>query len=126
MARKRNWEKQRIYGMRYYQTHKEECKIRAQRNRRKTKLDVLSHYVDGALKCKCCGETEIKFMTLDHIEGEGTKHLREIGGGGTKLYLWIIRNNFPKGFQVLCFNCNCAKGFFGECPHQSSVSDTEY
>ena len=23
---------------------------------------------------------------------------------------WIIKNNFPKGFQVLCSNCNFAKG----------------
>ena len=25
------------------------------------------------------------------------------------LHKWIIENNFPKGFQILCHNCNYAK-----------------
>ena len=29
---------------------------------------------------------------------------------GQVLRNWIIKNNFPKGFQVLCHNCNYAKG----------------
>ena len=28
----------------------------------------------------------------------------------TKLFNWIIDNNFPEGFQVLCTKCNFAKG----------------
>jgi hypothetical protein len=28
-------------------------------------------------------------------------------------------NEFPDGFQVLCHNCNLAKGYYGECPHNS-------
>lgn len=32
---------------------------------------------------------------------------------------WLRRNNYPNGFQVLCHNCNMAKGFYGKCPHQS-------
>ena len=31
---------------------------------------------------------------------------------------WIKKNNFPKGFQILCHNCNVAKGIYGECPHE--------
>lgn len=31
---------------------------------------------------------------------------------------WQRKNNYPKGFQVLCHNCNLAKGFYGKCPHQ--------
>ncbi len=38
---------------------------------------------------------------------------------GSKLYNWLKRNNFPKGFQTMCINCNFAKGMFGVCPHQS-------
>ena len=34
------------------------------------------------------------------------------------LQKWIIENNFPKGFQILCHNCNVAKGLYGECPHE--------
>ena len=27
------------------------------------------------------------------------------------------KNNYPEGFQVLCSNCNFAKGKYGSCPH---------
>jgi len=31
--------------------------------------------------------------------------------------LWLRKYNYPKGFQVLCHNCNMAKRF-GVCPHK--------
>ena len=35
------------------------------------------------------------------------------------MYRWLKKHGFPKeGFQLLCYNCNCAKGFFGKCPHK--------
>ena len=40
-----------------------------------------------------------------------------------RLSVWMIKNNFPKGFQVLCHNCNLAKGFYGKCPHEKSWSN---
>jgi len=59
-----------------------------------------------------------EFLTIDHINGGGNKQKQEIGGAGIKLYLWMKRNNYPSGFQVLCMNCNFAKGKYGICPHQ--------
>ena len=29
----------------------------------------------------------------------------------------VIKNYYPKNLQILCHNCNMAKGFYGECPH---------
>ena len=43
--------------------------------------------------------------------------------GATNLMHWIIVNNFPKGFQVLCTNCNFAKGIVrnnNKCPHEKA------
>ena len=37
---------------------------------------------------------------------------------GEKLNRWLKNNNYPKGFQILCWNCNFAKGVLGQCPHQ--------
>ena len=38
---------------------------------------------------------------------------------GEKITTWLYRNNFPKGFQTLCFNCNWGKHINdGICPHQ--------
>ena len=30
-------------------------------------------------KCRCCGVIEIEFLTIDHINGGGNKHRKEIG-----------------------------------------------
>ncbi len=77
---------------------------------------VLDHY--GPV-CVCCGETERAFLTLDHVFNDGAKHRRELGmNGGAQFYRWVIKEAFPKTFQILCFNCNCAKGHLGKCPHE--------
>ncbi len=81
----------------------------------------------GGAVCACCGENNLIFLTIDHINGGGTKHRREMGGGGRFNYRWIVRNNFPPGFQVLCMNCNFGKGqnFLRNgrniCPHSEAI-----
>jgi hypothetical protein len=83
------------------------------------KLECFNHY--GSV-CQCCGEPEIAFLTLDHINGDGSKHRKLIGTGGTRLFWWIKKNGFPKGFQTLCRNCNWAKYRLGKCPHKNPPS----
>jgi hypothetical protein len=82
------------------------------------KIDIINHY--GG-KCACCGETEIDFLAIDHTNGDGCKHRREIGIGGTNTYCWLKRNNFPEGFRVLCHNCNWGIHVNnGICPHKKN------
>jgi Recombination endonuclease VII len=50
-------------------------------------------------KCACCGESEIKFLAVDHVNGKAQPER-----------------------QVLCHNCNLAKGFYGQCPHPNGVT----
>ena len=85
----------------------------------KLRLEVLIHYGGNPPKCACCGESHIEFLTIDHIHGGGRKHSK-ITGLGTSFYKWLRKNNFPDGFQVLCWNCNCAKGHYGYCPHDQN------
>jgi hypothetical protein len=54
-------------------------------------------------------------LGIDHINGGGTKHRKEIKNFG--IYKWLIDNNYPLGYRVLCHNCNCSLGFNGYCPH---------
>lgn len=71
-------------------------------------------------KCTCCGEKQIKFLALDHINNDGNEHRKEIGSTG--IYFWARRNGYPKDkLQVLCHNCNMAKAFYGKCPHQEQI-----
>jgi hypothetical protein len=37
-----------------------------------------------------------------------------------RFYRWLITNNFPDDFQILCHNCNYAKSH-GGCPHKRSA-----
>jgi len=68
-------------------------------------------------KCACCGETRKEYLTIDHVNGGGNKHRREMGfSTSTELYRWLRQNNYPDGFQVLCFNCNMGKGACSVCP----------
>lgn len=62
---------------------------------------VFAHYKPI---CACCGETNIDVLTVDHKFG---RHNEKISG--LVLYRYIIKNNFPNRFQILCFNCNHAK-----------------
>ena len=74
----------------------------------------------GGYKCACCGETEPLFLTIDHVNNDGNKHRKEVKGT-TGLLTWLKKNNYPKGFQVLCMNCNWGKARNrGVCPHKSS------
>lgn len=92
-----------------------------QRYRRRLRWEVLSYYSKGDPKCACCGENHFEFLAVDHINGSGTKHRKQIGGS-SYFYSWLKREGFPKGYRVLCHNCNQALGIFGYCPHQTPVS----
>lgn len=92
------------------------CKERRRKITIKTKHTILSHYSNGLPKCTCCNEKREEFLVLDHIEGGGTKHRKQLGG--VNFYAWVLKNNFPSGFRVLCHNCNASLGYYGYCPHK--------
>ena len=109
-----------------------EYKARQKTRIYKIRLKVLQYYSKRLSKsnipcCRCCGEnSHIDFLAIDHIAGrkemDSEPELLKLGYSSSKkveaLGYWIIENNFPKGFQILCHNCNVAKGLYGECPHE--------
>lgn len=82
---------------------------------KKQRLKVLSYYSNNKLECACCEEVTYEFLVIDHIDGGGTQHRKSLGS--KYIYSWLIQQEFPKGFQVLCHNCNSARAFYKECPH---------
>jgi hypothetical protein len=77
------------------------------------KLEALSAY--GGPFCRCCNEDILEFLSIDHIKGGGNKHRKKVGAN---IYTWLKRNKYPKGFRVLCMNCNFAKKHGKVCPHK--------
>ena len=88
-------------------------KYQRERNRKRRKI-VITHY--GG-KCQCCEESTFEFLALNHKNGGGDQHRREVGYG-SNMVEWAINNDFPDIFQVLCHNCNQAIGYYGSCPHE--------
>jgi len=87
--------------------------------RKQLKKDIYDHY--GRI-CACCGESDPRFLSLDHINNDGNKHRREFGMSVWTLYAWIRNNNFPDSIQVLCYSCNCGKAHnHGICPHKDPL-----
>src|SRR3990167_10349376 len=97
------------------------CKIcdkeKSRADRKRRKLLIVQKY--GG-KCMCCGENKFEFLTLDHINNDGYLHRMSISRtSGDHFYKWVVKNNFPNNLQLLCWNCNCAKGFYKICPHKT-------
>jgi hypothetical protein len=68
-------------------------------------------------RCRCCGESNPKFLTVDHIHNDGFRE-RQTFSNPRSLYLKIKRTSCLRGrYQILCWNCNAAKAFHGLCPH---------
>jgi superfamily II DNA/RNA helicase len=106
------------------------------KNERDTRrLIILKHYSKSISNsnipcCNCCGEnSHADFLAIDHIRGSKQMdlepELKKLKYSsklkGMNLHRWIIRNNFPDGFQILCSNCNFAKGMKknnNQCPHE--------
>lgn len=75
----------------------------------KIKTQVLDFYGN---KCKSCGISNYRVLSIDHIYNNGAKHRKQINKKtGQNFYHWLKNNNFPTGYQTLCMNCNILKGW---------------
>lgn len=132
---KANPEKKRAYNKRWFEENKErkhelakiyrevnKDEIEAKRKARhwKLKIEVWENY--GGAVCSCCGIIEREFLTIDHINGGGGKHRKELRASGSQhIYQWLKKNNYPEGYRVLCMNCNFSFGMYGFCPHETET-----
>jgi len=71
----------------------------------KIRLRILRHYSPN-LACAACGYRDIRALSLDHINRNGREMRARLGSHERQ---WIIKNNFPEGYQVLCMNCQFIK-----------------
>lgn len=114
----------------YAERNREQVLAKAKRygaeKRKRIKDATFAAY--GGYVCACCGETEQKFLTLDHVNNDGAAQRRAMYGNrqaaGYVTYAWLARKGFPSGCQVLCMNCNHGKRMNkGVCPHKTRCND---
>ena len=72
------------------------------------KIDVLTYYGANSRYPACihCGEMRLDCLSIDHIAGRGREHRRRVG---SHMYQWLKANNYPRGYQTLCMNCQWIK-----------------
>lgn len=123
--RRRRWQeaqdKLKSYMRDYREKNKNKLRKKAQDQHRKFRLAALAAY--GG-RCACCGESTTEFLAIDHVRNDGHLHRKkERGARGGNIYRWLAKQNYPQDgrFQVLCHNCNVAKGLYGGCPHNGPV-----
>jgi len=105
----------------YHEKYKEKDNARARRNNKRYRDLCIEHY--GG-KCACCGESTYEFLAIDHVNNDGAEDRKRLGGS-IKIYKHIVDHDYPPEYQILCHNCNCAKGFYGYCPHNKLKGETE-
>jgi hypothetical protein len=78
-----------------------EIAIYDRKHRLSIKTLAINTYGNG--KCSLCNETDIVCLSIDHINGGGRQHRREIGD----IYLYLKRNKYPDKdkYRILCINC---------------------
>ena len=95
-----------------------EAKGRAIRRGRRKRLpveikqEVMTHYGGGICACVKCGYSDIRALSIDHINGYGAEERRALGWGrrgGKTLYTFLYDNGYPPGYQTLCMNCQWIK-----------------
>jgi len=80
-------------------------RIRIQEKEKTRRADLKAHCLQRyGNVCNCCQESEPEFLTMDHINGNGSKHRRETKGN--HIYSILKKENYPETYRILCFNCN--------------------
>ena len=120
----KNKEELKALSRKYYQEHREEIIpkliVRARRHRKehreyylranqKVKEQVLIYYGGGKLACVKCGFSDVRALTIDHINNDGFRERQAKWKGGVHLCYALRGRGFPKGYQTLCFNCQWIK-----------------
>jgi hypothetical protein len=115
--RKRHPEKAKARNKKYRELNRDRYNLARRTKLSQVKDEVYKRY---GSKCKCCGESNLLFLTLDHINNDGGSHRKKIGINS--LHLWAIKNDCPNTLQLLCFNCNLGRAMRGGknkiCPHK--------
>lgn len=100
-------EEKREYDLIYCKKNKDIIKIKKQIKRIKTRNKLFEHY---GYSCKWCGENDKNALQIDHIHNDGYIERKIMNyTSSDKLYRYIIKNNYPDKYQVLCASCNKTK-----------------
>ena len=124
--RERRLEINREADQRRYGTPKRQRQHAEVRQRRhiRQRVAVLERY--GG-KCCFCGTAQYEHLTVDHINGGGTKHRAEFRSKYRNFYDFLYNTEFrPDLYRILCWNCHMAMTRYGVMPGGEPLHDMAY
>ncbi len=92
---------------------------------------MIAYSENGTPQCACCGETNVGFLSIDHVDNNGAEHrrlLKSAGKCGPQFWRQLKKAGWPRTppLQVLCYNCNMGRqNNCGICPHHGLVDQTK-
>jgi len=101
------------YYRRYAREHRALYAEASRKHYADRRKQVFDHY---GWACTCCGSTDRP--SIDHVGGDGGEHRQSLnitGGNARRVYVWLIKNGFPPGFQTMCLPCNQSKASGESC-----------
>ena len=105
-TRQKYYPQQALYHKEWYKNYGKKWEAK---RKQELKAEILTHYGRGRLACVMCGESRLACLSVDHINGRGTIHRKELNKYGYKFYALLKRQEFPQGYQTLCMNCQFVK-----------------
>jgi hypothetical protein len=107
-ARKISQEWYKKNGKEHYVKNRKKYLEKAKIYAETIKIKAMS--VIGRVECTICGESNIKFLTIDHINNDGNEDRRNGFASHGRLYSSIKNGSYPedslKNLRVLCYNHN--------------------
>jgi hypothetical protein len=105
-------------GVGQYRKYKEKRLIYGFNRRAKVKNEVLTYYGNERCACVRCGFTDLRALTIDHINGNGADHRKE--------NRYVRGNHVYEWYQTLCMNCQMIKRSENhECSKNKKVGDAK-
>ena len=100
----------------WHRKNKEKLSARAILMHKKVKLEVFAHY-SHRYPPYCANPfgqhsapyTDMRALSIDHVQGGGTVHRWKLGFSGYHFWTWLKKQGLPEGYQVLCMNCQFIK-----------------
>lgn len=119
--RDKNPEKWKLIQQRFEKKHKEK------RHAYHVKINRRRYHVLKAItiqkyggKCNCCGEKDIRFLTIDHVKNNGKFERKKLNNYVGKIFGYLAKSRKkPAQYQILCWNCNMGKYHYNICPHKN-------
>lgn len=102
-------EVRKAYKTLYRANNREALLVKQQEFRAGLRTQALERY---GTECKNCGFSDTRALQIDHINNDGGKERRGLGGqnfSGWRFYHWLKQQGWPDGYQTLCANCNMIK-----------------